>query len=889
MKHNNKLVALLFVVIALLLSFKLPFTTSAQTISSQTTFGYLDNPGSGATLKGTHNIHGWFLDGSGVASIEVLIDGVVAGQAIYGDARQDVQAAYPQYNNGNAGFHFALDTTKFADGNHTITIKETGQNGQVTTLPNCNITIKNDNVFGYLDGPVAGTTLNGTYNVHGWFLDGNGISTIEVLVDGKVVGQATYGDARPDIKTAFPQFNNSNAGFHFPLDTTKFSDGSHTISIRENGLNGRITNLPTFSINIKNDNAFGYLDNPISGSTLKGTHNVHGWFLDGTGVSTIEVLVDGAVVGQATYGDARSDIKNAFPQYNNDNAGFHYALDTTKLSDGKHTISIREIGQNGRTITLPTISINIKNDNAFGYLDNPVSGSTLKGTHNVHGWFLDENGVANIDVLIDGKVVGQAIYGDARSDIKSAFPQYNNSYAGFHFALDTNKFSDGQHTLTIKATGLNGRTTTLPSSTISIQNASAKKIGYIDNPASGTTLKGNHNIHGWFLDESDVASIEVLVDGAVVGQAIYGDERTDVYKAYSQYNNKNAGFHFSLDTTKFSDGQHTVSIRETGKNGRVVTLPNNTITIKNANAFGYLDNPVSGSKLRGIHNISGWFLDENGVANIEVLVDGKVVGQATYGDNRPDIQNAFPQFNNANAGFHYELDTTLFTEGQHTITIRETGTGGLVTTLDTITVTFKQKISVFLDPGHGGSDPGAGAGGVREADLNFSVAQKVQALLVERGYTVYMSRYANTTVGLLDRSQMANDLKADIFVSIHTNSTSGGGETSANGIESYYYQYFPEYPSKINGDMHNDPERVSNSISLTKIIQENLIEYTGANNRGTHGETFSVVRESAMPATLIEMGFINNSAERQKLVANDYQNAIARAIADGIVEYTNSL
>ncbi|MEH7356401.1 N-acetylmuramoyl-L-alanine amidase, partial [Neobacillus drentensis] len=197
---------------------------------------------------------------------------------------------------------------------------------------------------------------------------------------------------------------------------------------------------------------------------------------------------------------------------------------------------------------------------------------------------------------------------------------------------------------------------------------------------------------------------------------------------------------------------------------------------------------------------------------------------------------------------------------------------------------FKQPLTVFLDPGHGGSDPGAIVGVYHEADLNFAVAKKVKALLVNRGYRVIMSRNTDTTVELLDRPRMANDLAADIFVSIHTNST-GEGVTSAAGIEGYYYEYNPKYPPIFNSAMHNNPERISKSMTLANLIQGNMVGYTGAKNRGTDGASFAVIRETAMPATLVEIGFINNASERQKLFIDSYQNKLAQALADGIVEY----
>ena len=188
---------------------------------------------------------------------------------------------------------------------------------------------------------------------------------------------------------------------------------------------------------------------------------------------------------------------------------------------------------------------------------------------------------------------------------------------------------------------------------------------------------------------------------------------------------------------------------------------------------------------------------------------------------------------------------------------------------------YKQRPTiVFLDPGHGGSDPGAVSGVYHEADLNLAVAKKVQSLLVNRGYKVIMSRETDTKVELLNRPQMANTLKADIFVSIHTNSTDAP-ITTATGIEGYYY----------DGAMHNNPERISKSMTLANIIQKNMVGYTGARDRGTDGSSLAVIREAAMPATLVEMGFINNPSDRQKLFTDSYQNQLAKSIVDGIDKY----
>ncbi|MED4228045.1 C39 family peptidase [Neobacillus cucumis] len=317
-----------------------------------------------------------------------------------------------------------------------------------------------------------------------------------------------------------------------------------------------------------------------------------------------------------------------------------------------------------------------------GVLDKPVANATINETYNLSGWFLDESKVSKIEVLVDGKVVGQAAYGDSRSDVQRAYPSYNNANAGFHYALDTKKLSNGNHTITVKETGKNGWTSTLPGKAVNVSNAK----GMLDTPAVNEKTKGQYNVKGWYLDPNGVSKVEVLVDGKVVGQAYYGDSRPDVKNAYPSYNNANAGYHYTLDTTKLADGTHTITVRETSKNGLVSTLPNKSFVISNIR--GNLDQPSVNSTISGSKTVSGWFLDENSVARIDVLVDGRVVGQAVYGDSRPDVQNAYPEFHNGNAGYHYVLNTKGFSNGKHTITVRETGKTGRITTLPGRVVTI---------------------------------------------------------------------------------------------------------------------------------------------------------------------------------------------------------
>ena len=209
-----------------------------------------------------------------------------------------------------------------------------------------------------------------------------------------------------------------------------------------------------------------------------------------------------------------------------------------------------------------------------------------------------------------------------------------------------------------------------------------------------------------------------------------------------------------------------------------------------------------------------------------------------------------------------------------------TGAGGTTTVLSEVPV--QRSYTVYIDPGHGGIDSGASYGGVYEKNLALSVANNLKANLIQLGYQVLMTRTADYNVDFkTERSKMANQSNADIFISIHFNAT-GLASSNATGIETYWYQYDPEYQPKINAAMHNDPTRLAESKILANQVQASLIGGTGAVNRGVRRETFAVLRETAIPAILVELGFMNNPSDLQKIKEDSYQTKLANALAQGI-------
>ncbi|WP_419153102.1 GBS Bsp-like repeat-containing protein [Streptococcus suis] len=212
-----------------------------------------------------------------------------------------------------------------------------------------------------------------------------------------------------------------------------------------------------------------------------------------------------------------------------------------------------------------------------------------------------------------------------------------------------------------------------------------------------------------------------------------------------------------------------------------------------------------------------------------------------------------------------------------------TGAGGTTTHLSTPSV--QRSYTVYIDPGHGGRDSGASYGGVHEKTLALSVSNKLRENLLQYGINVLMTRTGDYDVDFkTERSRMTNASNADLFISIHFNAT-GAGVSNATGIETYWYQYDPEYQPKINKEMHNNPTRLAESEILANKVQESLIKETGAVNRGVRRETFAVLRETAIPAILVELGFMDNPSELQVIKQDSYHTRLAKALAQGVMNW----
>jgi len=171
---------------------------------------------------------------------------------------------------------------------------------------------------------------------------------------------------------------------------------------------------------------------------------------------------------------------------------------------------------------------------------------------------------------------------------------------------------------------------------------------------------------------------------------------------------------------------------------------------------------------------------------------------------------------------------------------------------------------VVLDPGHGGDHNGAEYGGVKEKDLNLAIASKTASLLEAEGVTVRMTRSIDQSVDLYARSGLANTLGADLFVSVHCNASVEHDD--ALGVYTCAYSQGTE------------------GWQLAQILRETMLDATGAADFGMEERpNLAVLRTAQVPAALVECGFMSTPSELALLTQPEYQDKLARGIADGIL------
>lgn len=181
----------------------------------------------------------------------------------------------------------------------------------------------------------------------------------------------------------------------------------------------------------------------------------------------------------------------------------------------------------------------------------------------------------------------------------------------------------------------------------------------------------------------------------------------------------------------------------------------------------------------------------------------------------------------------------------------------------------RKQFVVVIDAGHGGKDPGAVYGGIREKDLNLDMAKRLEALLKAEGIKTHMTRTNDTFIALQSRAALANRVNADLFVSIHNNASPN---TATAGSMTLYNPGTANTKGKLTAKRFAD------------IVQREMVKELGTKNLGViQRPSLAVLRTTNMPAVIAEIGYMSNRTELSKLTTNSYKQKAAESLKKAVL------
>jgi hypothetical protein len=492
----------------------------------------------------------------------------------------------------------------------------------------------------------------------------------------------------------------------------------------------------------------GVVEKPDPSVTQSGMILVQGWALDQAQISKIELYVDDQYQHDFILNLPRIDIVEAnptFPGIHTARPGFLTGFSASRFTNGAHTVELRVYTIDGgihflgrRTITIN----NSINQAPFGYIDIPNEAGVVNAVTSfpVSGWAADTDGIARVEVLVDGGILQTAMYGDPRPDVGASYPDHAAAmFSGWVANIDTTRIENGVHLLEVRAVDRLGMSNMLGRRQIQVINDDTflAPFGYLDEPQRDAVLYGTCSnspvivspivrtegahltpVRGWALDlgtrrdTGRVSYVELLVDGVrwystddcglVLGRFAncYGLPRYDVARYYPTYPDApRAGFLFTMDVGALMSrgvrpGNHTLHVRVGDREGTFADLPNHdgipvffqcAASDVGFPATGFIEFPQTFDFVGGDVVFRGWALNEQGVNSVQLIVDGNFVGSATYGLPRPDIQDAFPFiFGSKFSGWTFTMDTRRLSNARHRLTVRVLNNFGVNTEIGSV-------------------------------------------------------------------------------------------------------------------------------------------------------------------------------------------------------------
>jgi O-glycosyl hydrolase len=462
----------------------------------------ITSPSPATTLSGTVNVTASATDNIGVASVQFQLDGVNVGSLITA-----------------APYTYSWDTTKSSNATHTLTAVAKDTAGNSTTSVADSVTVNNAAAgpIVSITSPASGAKVSGTVTASATATSTIGIASVQFQLDGANVGSAV-----------------TTAPYTYSWDTTKSSNAAHTLTAMAKDTAGNSTTSAGDSVTVNNAVAAPVVSitSPASGAKVSGTVTASATATSAIGISSVQFKLDGVNVGSAIT-----------------TAPYNYSWDTTKSSNGAHTLTAvaKDTAGTSSTSAGDTVTVNNAVAAPVVSITSPASGAKVSGTVTASATATSTIGISSVQFKLDGVNVGSAI-----------------TSAPYTYSWDTTKSSNAAHTLTAVAKDTAGTSITSAGDSVTVNNAIAPPTISITAPSNGATISGIVNVAGTAASSASISLVQLSIDGGTFANALGTTNWT-----------------FSLDTASLSNGSHTIAAQAKDSLGATTLSSPVQVTISN--------------------------------------------------------------------------------------------------------------------------------------------------------------------------------------------------------------------------------------------------------------------------------------------------------------------
>ncbi|GEM_PF-5515489 len=524
------------------------------------------NPASGEYVSGTYAFRIYASDNIEVNNVTVYMDGNALSSA---------------FNSQSGYWEVILDTTTLTDSSHNIygVVYDTAGNSYTTGT--VDFYVDNTPPSLAVISPANNEVISGTYTLQ---VDANDTNTLNVYYRIDNSKWTTMSGGPPTWTVS--------------LDSTTYSDGSHTIYFKAEDGAGHMT-ATSVAVIIDNTNPTAYIISPESGEYIEGTYTFKAGAKDDVEVVQVTLYLDGTAYNTS---------------YNTQTGEWEYTIDTTTISDGAHSIYAIAQDEAGYTYQTATVDFYVDNNDPSLAVAHPESNEVISGIYTLQVTASDVN-LGSVEYKVDNGGWNSMSNGGG------------NTYTA---QLDTTQYRDGTHAIYFRAIDNAGHIT---QSSLYVTIDNLNPVAYVSSPVSGEYIQGVYVFKVWASDNVSVVSVSLYIDSA--------------YYAMS-YNIQSGYWEYTLDTTTLSDGAHSIYAVAQDEAGHTYTTGTVDFYVDNTPPSLAVISPANNEVISGTYTLQVDANDTN-TLNVYYRIDNS---EWTPMSGGPPTWNASLNTNIYNDGYH---------------------------------------------------------------------------------------------------------------------------------------------------------------------------------------------------------------------------------------------